>query len=129
MPMTQTRRRLLTSLSLAGAASLIRVPRAPAADGELETTAVRLTKIPLICPIPALIAEEFLRAEGFTDVRFVGVGSSAEENGAISRGIADFGSNSAEMLAAGIDAGEGITVLAGIHGVVTSCLPMKACAA
>jgi hypothetical protein len=42
MPMMQTRRRFLTTLSLAGAAGLTRAPRAEAAEGRPETTAVRL---------------------------------------------------------------------------------------
>ena len=40
MPMTQTRRRFLTTLSMAGAAGLVRP--AAAAEGPLETTTVRL---------------------------------------------------------------------------------------
>jgi hypothetical protein len=42
MPIVQTRRRFLTTLSLAGAASLVRPPRALAAESPLETTTVRI---------------------------------------------------------------------------------------
>src|SRR5215471_10237102 len=42
MEIVQTRRRFLTRLSLAGAASLLHLPRALAAEGALETTTVRL---------------------------------------------------------------------------------------
>jgi NitT/TauT family transport system substrate-binding protein len=115
MMIMHTRRRVLHGVAATGAA-LIAAPRAFAADEQLETTAVRLTKIPLICPIPEYIVTEFLQAEGFTDVRFVSLGSGAEVNGTIARGAADFCANSAEILAAGIDAGERISVLAGIHG-------------
>ena len=52
MPMMQSRRRFLTTLSLAGAAGLTRAPRALAAEGALETTTVRLPKIPAICFAP-----------------------------------------------------------------------------
>ena len=38
----QTRRQFLTTLSLTGAASLVRAPRSAAAEGSLETTTVRL---------------------------------------------------------------------------------------
>ena len=38
MPNTQTRRRFLTTAALAGAAGLVRTPRALAAEGSLETT-------------------------------------------------------------------------------------------
>jgi NitT/TauT family transport system substrate-binding protein len=71
MPMMQSRRRLLTALSAASAAGLVRAPRAFAAEGALETTTLRLGKIPASCDAPIYAADELLRAEGFTDVRFV----------------------------------------------------------
>src|SRR5215471_10105587 len=70
MPLIQSRRRFLTSLSLAGAASFVRIPSSMAAEGTLETTTVRLVYDGTICT-PALVAEELLRAEGFTDLRYV----------------------------------------------------------
>ena len=71
MPTTQTRRRFLTTLSLAGAASFVRMPPSLAAEGPLETTTVRLSNNGSICLAPAFIAEELLRAEGFSDVGYV----------------------------------------------------------
>ena len=53
MPNTQTRRRFLTTAALAGAAGLVRTPRALAAEGSLETTTVRLPKIHADQPITA----------------------------------------------------------------------------
>src|SRR5947209_1160463 len=67
MPIVQTRRRFLTTLSLAGAAGLVGTPPALAAEGPLETTAIRLGRQPTICVAPQFVAEELLRAEGFTD--------------------------------------------------------------
>jgi nitrous oxide reductase len=49
MPMTQTRRRFLTTLSFAGAAGFVGAPRALAAAGALETTTVRIVKNPGVC--------------------------------------------------------------------------------
>jgi NitT/TauT family transport system substrate-binding protein len=69
MPTTQTRRRFLTTLSLAGAGGFVRGPPLQAAEGALETTTVRLMKHPVICIAPQYVAEELLRAEGFTDIR------------------------------------------------------------
>ena len=66
MPMTQTRRRFLTTLSFAGAAGVLRLPPALAAEGLPETTAVRLVRDPGICLAPQYAAEELLRAEGLT---------------------------------------------------------------
>jgi hypothetical protein len=62
MPIIQTRRRFLTTLSVAGTASLIRTRWAEAADGPLETTTLRLQK-PALCVSSLYIAEELLRAE------------------------------------------------------------------
>ena len=67
-----TRRRFLAGLSLAGAAGLVRAPPLLAADGALETTTVRIAKIGAICLAPQYVSEEFLLAEGFTDIRYVG---------------------------------------------------------
>jgi len=70
MPMTQNRRQFLTALASAGAAGVVRAAPSLAADGPLETTAIRLSKSPNICIAPVLVAEELLRAEGFTDIRY-----------------------------------------------------------
>jgi len=67
---TQTRRGFLGGITAAGAAGLIRAPRAEAADGPLETTTVRIQK-PGLCVSSLYIAEELLRAEGFTDIRYI----------------------------------------------------------
>src|SRR5271168_1167413 len=71
MPVTQTRRRLLAMLSMAGAASIVRTPQALGAEGPPETTSVRITKNTGICYAPQYVAEELLRDEGFTDIRYV----------------------------------------------------------
>ena len=42
MPLPQTRRGFLTTLSLAGAASLVHIPPALPAEKTLETTTVRI---------------------------------------------------------------------------------------
>ena len=77
MPVTQTRRSFLATLSLAGATGLLGAPSVLAAEGVLETPTVRLQKISSqggICDAPARIVGELLRAEGFADVRFVPFG-------------------------------------------------------
>src|SRR6516225_7962328 len=71
MPMTQIRRRFLTTLSVAGGAALARTQPTLAEEGEPEVTSVRIQKSPSICNAPRYVAEEFLRAEGFTDIRYV----------------------------------------------------------
>ena len=115
MPTMQTRRRFLTTLSLAGAASLARTPRAPAAEeGALETTSVRLGKIGSICIAPQHIAEELLRAEGFTDIRYVDTPTDAIAP-AIGRGDVHFSMAAAFDHIQAIHAGVPIVVIAGIQ--------------
>lgn len=46
MRIMQTRRRFLSTLSLAGAAGFVRAPSIFAAEDRLETTTVRLAKMP-----------------------------------------------------------------------------------
>jgi NitT/TauT family transport system substrate-binding protein len=114
MPITLNRRQFLTTLSLAGAASLVRPLPALAAQEVLETTSVRLSKGPGICVGPQYIAEELLRAEGFTDIRYVEIPAGTVPE-AIGRGKLDFALTYATTLAAAIDRGEAIILLAGVH--------------
>jgi NitT/TauT family transport system substrate-binding protein len=60
-----------------GAAGLVRVPRVLAAEGPPETTTIRLEKLPNTCYARQYIAEELLRAEGFTDIQTRAEGVSA----------------------------------------------------
>jgi len=113
MTMTQTRRRFLTTLSLAGAASLVRVPQSPAAEGALETTTVRLVADYSICS-PVLLSEELLRAEGFTDVRYVERTVDRAPRPLASAPV-DFRLTTPWDIAGRIDGGEPITVLGGVH--------------
>jgi len=112
MPIMQTRRRFLTAAALAGAADLIRPPQTLAAEGPLETTTVRLLK-PGLCVSTLYVAEELLRAEGFTDIRFVDR-PDARAIGQIRRDGGDFGPIYACECVQAIDAGEQISVLAGV---------------
>jgi hypothetical protein len=56
----QTRRRLLTTLSLAVAGGLIGPSQASGAEGALETTTLRLTRTPPLCVAPLYVVEELL---------------------------------------------------------------------
>jgi NitT/TauT family transport system substrate-binding protein len=103
MPMAQSRRRFLTTLSAVGAAGLVRAPRALAAEAALETTSVRLPKVLGVCVSPQYAAEELLRGEGFTDIRYVETPAAAVPE-AIGQGKLDFGLNYAPLLIPAIDA-------------------------
>jgi NitT/TauT family transport system substrate-binding protein len=115
MTMMQTRRQLLAGLSMASAAGFCLPSRAFAAD-TLETTTVRLPKTPAICIAPGYVAEELLRAEGFTDIRYVELSEATVfPIEAVARGEIDFNLNYSINYVAAIDAGKSVTLLAGIH--------------
>jgi NitT/TauT family transport system substrate-binding protein len=114
MRMVQTRRRFLTTLSLAGAVGLVRVPPAFTGEGALETTTVRLVNDRSICIAPVFVGEELLRAEGFTDVRYVEM-AAVDIPEALSRSTVDFGALFGPQFVAATDVGEPITLLAGLH--------------
>ena len=90
MSIIQTRRRFLASAALAGAAGVLRAPQSQAAEGPLETNSVRVIRSPSICLAPQYVAEELLRAEGFTDVRYVNLPARISFEEALGRGDADF---------------------------------------
>src|SRR5215469_2394307 len=115
MPIMQTRRRVLTTLSLAGAAGLLGARQALAAGTGLETTTVRIANLQGICIAPQYVAEELLRAEGFTDVRYVRLAPTQNTPEGIAGGEVDFGTNFASVLVAGLDRGIELTVLCGVH--------------
>ena len=115
MPKTDTRRRFLATLSLTGAFGLLGAPPSPAGEETLETTSVRLSKTPSICVAPQYIADELLRAEGFTDIRYVDLGQSTPRPQAIAHGMVDFSGNFVAPLIVAVASGEPITFLAGIH--------------
>ena len=67
-----SRRWFLEGLTLAGTAGLLGVhPRPVAAEPPPETTRIRLVHDPSICVTPHYLAEELLRADGFSEVQYV----------------------------------------------------------
>jgi NitT/TauT family transport system substrate-binding protein len=61
----ESRRHFLSSASVLGAASVLSVPRAAAADLPPEVKKIRLVHFPAICLAPGYLAEDLLHAEGF----------------------------------------------------------------
>jgi NitT/TauT family transport system substrate-binding protein len=114
MPPTHTRRGFLSGIAAASAAGVTRAPQAAAADGALETTSVRFFKNSGICIAPQYIAEDLLRAEGFTDIRYEKT-PAPEVPTALAHGKVDFAVSFAVNHIQAIDAGSPITILAGVH--------------
>jgi len=128
MPLMQTRRQFLTTLSLAGAAGLLRPPRALAAEGALETTAIRMTRSRICAGAEAFAAEELLRAEGFKEIAYIEVSKNVVPP-AIADGGIDFSLNFAINHIQAIDHGAPMTILAGIHSGCYGYSPAKLLAA
>jgi NitT/TauT family transport system substrate-binding protein len=112
---TLARRRFLTTASLVVATNLVRSRRLLAGEETLETTSVRLFRGTPICGAPVYVAEELLRAEGFSDIRYVEPVNGLTSNDAMRRGEIDFISGFAIQQLKALDAGVPMTVLAGLH--------------
>jgi NitT/TauT family transport system substrate-binding protein len=132
MPIVQSRRRFLTNLAFTGAVGLGGVSVASlgggrkslAAEPPLEITTIRFGQDPGTCIAPQVF-EELLRAEGFTDIRYVDVteahvrradaANSDALSDMIAHGEVDFGRTFAPSLVIGMNAGAPVTVLSGLH--------------
>src|ERR1700751_1666287 len=123
MSLVQTRRRFLTNAAFAGAAGLGGFGawgEAFAAEPPPEITTIRFEKDPATCIAPQVF-EELLRAEGFTDIRYVDVTEArvhradAANSDALSdmfaNGEVDFGRTFAPGFVLGMNAGAPVTVL------------------
>jgi NitT/TauT family transport system substrate-binding protein len=115
MHILQSRRDFLTALSAAGAAGILGPRRSLADERQPETTTIRLPFNSNLCLAPQFVAEELLRAEGFTEIRYVpGTGGLTDPQMAGS-GAIDFGITTAAVLPFHLDAGVPLTALAGVH--------------
>jgi NitT/TauT family transport system substrate-binding protein len=114
MSLAQNRRQFLQTLSGSAAAAMIGASHSSAQEAPPETTTIRLAKHSGICIAPQYIAGELLRAEGFTDVQFV-VRPPGVLSPAIGRGEVDFSMHFSPPSILAIEAGEPITLIAGVH--------------
>jgi NitT/TauT family transport system substrate-binding protein len=112
MQRIQNRRDFLTTASAAGVAAVLGCRASCAGEGPPETTTLRLAHDPTICVAPGRIAEALLRAEGFTDVRYMQVPSSGD---AVVGGEIDFAFETAAWVVSQLDAGQPVTAVAGVH--------------
>jgi NitT/TauT family transport system substrate-binding protein len=89
--------------------------RAEVTDPPLETTTIRLAKMPSICIAPQYVVSDLLNAEGFTNVIYVESDTGVEGTRAIANGDIDITLQFSGPLLIEIDRGSSITLLAGIH--------------
>jgi len=86
-----------------------------AAAQPLETKTIKLVQFPGICVAPQYIADELLRAEGFSDVQYVYVADGAGTYKVLASGEADISMAFVAPFLIQVDAGSPIVMLAGIH--------------
>jgi NitT/TauT family transport system substrate-binding protein len=122
MRIRQNRRRFLATLSATGAAGLIGASRSPGQEAPLETTTIRIAKNSTICIAPQYVADELLRTEGFTDIQYL-VRTPAVLAEALGHGEVDFSLHLSAPSIVAIDAGERLTMIAGVH---VGCLELFA---
>jgi NitT/TauT family transport system substrate-binding protein len=127
MQIFQSRRDFLASVSAAGVAGALGARTSLADEPPPETTTIRIRvedAPPLVvsgiaenalCTAPLYITENLLRAEGFTDIRYVLVKNGPPYAQAFERREIDFGLRFAPGAVRYLDAGVPMTVLAGVH--------------
>jgi NitT/TauT family transport system substrate-binding protein len=115
MQLVQSRRDFLAGASLAAAATVLGARPALADEGPPETTTIKLAYYSNNCLAPLLVAEDLLRAEGFTDIRYVSVPESFTIPELVARGDCHFANTFAGTLVAHMDNGLPITGLSGVH--------------
>jgi NitT/TauT family transport system substrate-binding protein len=126
MQIMHGRRDFLAGLSAAGAAGVVG-RRGLLADDDPppEVTTLRFRRDSpgpgFICYAPEYVAEELLRAEGFTDIQYVFTPGGLPGAQAIARGDLDFALFIVVSAALRLDAGLPITLLAGVH---TGCFEL-----
>jgi NitT/TauT family transport system substrate-binding protein len=117
--MNEQRRVMVQALAVAGAVGLCGgFASTSMAEPPPETTRLRFVKFPSVCQAPVYVAEELLRAEGFTDISYVDAGAPGAGVGSVqimTDGLVDMAVFFAAPLAIAIDRGADITVLGGVH--------------
>ena len=78
-----------------------------------EVTRIRLPQGPSLCQAPLLLAQDALRAEGFTDVQYVP--TMASGSALVSSGDADIGLDFSGPTLLRVDAGDPVVFLGGLH--------------
>ena len=110
-----TRREFANGMALTAAAAILGVSPKPAdAEPPPETTRLSLPKFPYdhACLAPQWIADELLRAEGFTDIQYR---TTTDSIGDLAAGKLDFGGADVMSLLLSLDAGQPLVAIGGIH--------------
>jgi NitT/TauT family transport system substrate-binding protein len=119
-PIRSSRREFLAATML-GTSALLNLDPVPAgSESPPETTRIGINRIEGICVAPQYVAEELLRAEGFSDVNYVPM-TIAEVSRAVALGEVDVCLHLVGPAAIQVDRGDPITLLGGVH---TGCFEL-----
>jgi len=111
-----SRRQLMRGVTAAGVAGVLRLPtRAIAAEAPLETTKLTLHHSASLCQAPLYVAEELLRSEGFTEVKYMTLDESGGFYKALGSGRVDIGNDFATVALTELDKDTPIVILGGLH--------------
>jgi NitT/TauT family transport system substrate-binding protein len=111
-----SRREFLKEVSVAGAAALLGAQHdSLAAEPLPETARIRIPQIRSTCRSPEWVAEELLRAEGFTNVQYISVEGTRGVESTLASGETDIGGHFAAPVILRVEAGDPIVMLGGEH--------------
>ena len=111
-----TRREFMRFATLAGAAGTLGVGRdAHSAEAAPETRRLRIAQISNTCYAPQYLAEDLLRAEGFSELRYLRAESSGPVYAALAKGDIDLTMAFSSGFLLQVDQGVPIVMLAGMH--------------
>ena len=109
------RREFIGGLAAAIAAGAVALnPRPADAEPPPEKTKLRIAKVPAICLAPIYLAEDLLRAEGFTEIEYVEM-DLPQMTRSVANGSIDISAETAPELVMELDAGGDIVVIGGLH--------------
>jgi NitT/TauT family transport system substrate-binding protein len=110
------RRELLRGVGAAAAAAALAGGfRTVDAEPPPETTRIVLLQTASMCQAPQYVAEDLLRGEGFTDVRYIKKDGQRAIADALASGEASINMHFSGPLILRLDTGAPITILAGVH--------------
>jgi NitT/TauT family transport system substrate-binding protein len=116
MPLIENRRRFLATLSSATAAVLFDASKALAEETPPETTRIRLYDWNSVCIAPQFVAEELLKAEGFTDVQYLrDEPTGSLPNPLLASGAIDINTQFSAPSVIRVEAGDPVVFLGGLH--------------
>jgi NitT/TauT family transport system substrate-binding protein len=92
-------------------------PQSRSSGSTLETTTIRLTKLNGVCIAPQFVAEDLLRAEGFTDVRYqdIDLADFAQPYTSFAAGEIDISMAFVAPFIVQLEKGVPVTLLGGVH--------------